>query len=555
MLPTEVLLQVYQWLDRKDIQELMYVTKQYRLFSAPFYFNKIQINEEGVRLDSNFRYGQFTQEVSISKRNTTRGHPTTLEEPTFLRLLSGLPNLEVIRFHSSCPSSLFYLSYLDEPTDASMYSKNLQEICYESPVINDDLTHFFACFNFRESITRLATCASNRYLISATSKDLSYYLPQFTNLTTLVYRTYETADPATMFDILLFCLNIVDLHFGDSITPFRAANQIATTSNQCLKRLEISSEFSINAYIDYLRIVQPLDRMKINVGKHLRYNIFRLIKPFVEKLQKFTSFIVAVDCDYYPMIGTVDRDRVYDFLCKLKGDRDVLYDFFFDSPDDQSFVDILSIRENSLRFTWIVKHWWGDRFTVHHQITDRSEIAKSLTFRKECPESFFFILGYAKTFPRVKTLSIEFNGGNHFKATKTETIANHIIPSQTVLDQLYDYSPDTEIITFKHGHPSKGGKMSETIWDLTSFGSLKEFNFHATHLDLSKSSNGVFLKFDYGDSCYDYKTVCLNKEGKKNIPITMSFTPMQPEEYSFNVIIKVHSPSVVINCNTDNYIL
>ncbi|KAG2205580.1 hypothetical protein INT47_005955 [Mucor saturninus] len=371
--------------------------------------------------------------------------------------------------------------------------------------------------------------------MSATSKSLIYFLPQFTCLTKLTFYRQDQ-DDVTLFDILLCCKNIIDLKYTSQASiPYRATSQVNTTDNKHLKRLTISSPISTSAYINYIRIVQPLDYLKLSTPQD-RYEIFQVIEPFAEVFQKFKEVRLKFKGREASSIPPSLTDTFYSVLCKLKGDRNLLYDATF-SDDGYASGDTVAICDNKLSFCYVVGESASLFSNNTYCLVDSKEIVKAVTINGR-RSSFTGILNYAKTFPRAKNFNIDTHGFN-CKINKTEVIINCSSPSQEIFAHLKDCSPHAETIAFEQ-EINFVCAVSETTWDLTAFKSLKSFSFIVGNCVNMVYYTFLAFKFIYGDF-HCYKEILL----KKNIPVVDTTF-----EDTFTVIVKVHSQLVKINCNT-----
>ncbi|KAI7875731.1 uncharacterized protein EV154DRAFT_526422 [Mucor mucedo] len=538
IVPNEILVQIFCLLDRKSIHSLLYLCRQWHTVATPFYFQKIRIKETDLGFGTHFINGHMTQELTLYKESRANQFSLQKLGEQLLLLLSYLPNLERLVIQL-CRHSRHYLSILHQLKDTDTYLQRIQEIVFYSNYPKEHVSHFLACYSFCKTIKRLETDVNDNYLMATTSKHLHYYLPQFTCLTHLVYNCQQGND-ATLFDILNCCENIVDFQFTSRHPiPSRASSQVDTTYNKHLKRLTISSLMNISAYIDYIRNVQPLDCLNLIIHQD-GYKLFQLIEPFAEEFQKFKH--LKIDFDYGQSISIPPSytNVFYSVLCKLKGDRNVLYDAIFSSfsYNSRNFITAL---DDELSFVYVINSG-NQKFFV-----DTHGIVKSLKFMKN-RSTLLDLFNYAKTFPRLETICIEF-GDFYLKANKSTVITNCFRPTQTFFDQIHTYLPDTEVITFKRQNPFSGRALG-TTWDLTDFKSLKEFNFHVNHLDLQGHDN-TFLKFDYGDS-HCYRRVRYHIDIRKNLEFGIVSSP-EWNSRTLIITIKVYSPSVDINCITNNF--
>lgn len=496
-IPNEILIRVFSLLDRDDIYSLIYVCKQCYVAAVVLYFQKIRIKEKHIKTDSLFLNGNLTQELTIYKGQIKNNFlDKESDESSFLQLLSSLPNLQKLDIQSRILSSR-YLSILRELKNTDIYPQRIEEISFSSNSSEERTSHFLACYNFRKSIRRLETYVSSDDLILTTTKSLNYFLPKFTCLTQLTYICSKEND-VTLFDILLCCKNIVNLKYTSRYPILlRANSQIGTTDNKHLKRLTISSPINTSAYINYVQIVQPLDYLNLNIWRD-GYEIFRMIEPFADVFKKFKDFRITFDGGEDSLITAAFADTFYNVLCKLKGDKPVLYDATFTSSECPS-DEIIAIRDGKLNFQYIMKEYDNRSFVEKHDIVDRHQVVKSLTFT-EIRSSLSDILNYAKTFPRLEILYIQLLF-LYVKISKTEITINCLNPWEAVLNQIHEYLPDAETITFERKNMFSGRKL-EAICDLTAFKSLKIFNFYADPIKMQRY-DFVFFKFDYGDShCY-----------------------------------------------------
>ncbi|KAG2205531.1 hypothetical protein INT47_005905 [Mucor saturninus] len=543
--PKEVLVQVFSLLERKDIYTLMYVCKQWYTAAVQLYFQKIRIKEKHIKVDKPFIHGYLTREFTLYREYVTSNHVSPnhkLDEPDFLLLLSSLPNLEKLDFQF-CIHTGHYISILRQLPDTDLYLQRIKEIAFHSKYPEEHVSHFLVCYSFRKSIKRLETDVNNNDLMLASSKSLFYYLPRFTCLTQLTYNCQQGND-TTLFDILLCCENIVDFKYSSRYPiPSRANSQVGTTSNKHLKRLTINSPINETAYVDYLRVIQPLIYLNLTIQQD-GYELFRLIEPFVEELQKFKDLRIRFDYGRRPSLSLsqTKTNTFYNVLVKLKGNRDLLYDATFDFYGWSS-KDFVTVREDKLSFSYVM-----DGF-LYRNFVDKEGIIKNLRFTRN-RFSLSEILEYAKTFPRHETLSIEFVKNVFFQASKVSITMNCFRPSQTLFNQLYDYLPDAETISLKQARPQKNIDFG-TTWDLTAFKSLNEFNFHIDHIYIHGYSF-VFLKFDYGD-LHCYQRACYFNDVKKDLHFTVKSSLEELDSRVFIATIKVHSTLVEINCVTSGF--
>lgn len=551
--PNEILIQVFCLLGKEDIRSLLYVCKQWYIAAVPFHFRKIQIREAKIKVDSLFSNGYFTQELTLYK-----AHPTeialfdkALNESVFSRLLSALSNLEKLDFQSRVLSG-HYISILCQLTDTDMYSKRIKEIVFNSDDSEERVSHFLACYNFRQSIERLETFVSSNDLMSTTSKNLTYFLPRFTCLTQLTYSCPEDSD-ITLFDILLCCENLIELEFNSRYPiPFRANNQVGTTSNVHLKRLTIASPINTTAYIDYIRILQSLDYLNLNIHDG-EYEFFRLTEPFADELQKFKNLRINLSKRVeLPEIPLSSTNEFYSVLCKLKGDKDLRYDVTF-HPTESNIGKSIVVCEDQLKYEASLDKFDDRSFAERHNIVDRRGIVKSVTFiQKYAVHSLPMTLDYAKTFPRLDNLCIDM-GFLSLKINKTKVVVNGSTPWQAFFDKLYDYLPNSETITFEREVTFNSKKLG-IAWDLTAFESLKSFSFCVDSKNL-KHRDFVLLKFEYhGEDSHCYKRMFLNEKNEKNI--SANIVPIPSSKMNSNTfIITIRIPNRLVKINCDPYSL
>ncbi|KAG2205579.1 hypothetical protein INT47_005954 [Mucor saturninus] len=430
-LPNEILIQVFGLLHRNDVHSLMHVCKQWHMAAVLLYFQKIRVIEKHIKADSLFINGNFTQELTIYRGHTTKDplREKESDKSTFLKLLSCLPNLEKIDIQSrTLPNQ--YMSILRELINTDTYPQRIEEISFYSHCPKERVSHFLSCYNFRKSIRRLETQVSSDFLISTTSKSLCYFLPQFTYLTQLTYSCSQE-DDVTLFDILLCCENIVDFKYSSRYPiPSRASSQVGATCNKHLKRLTISSPIGTSAYINYVRTMQPLDYLNLTIERD-GYEIFQVIEPFADVFQKFKEFRIDFNGGEYSSIPSSFTSSFYSVLCKLKCDRRILYDATFTSSECTS-DDILVVRDDELSFRYIMREYDSRSFVEKHDIIDRQQIVKGLTFT-EIRSSLTDILNYSKTFPQLETLYIQLlflhsqSVQSSRRPCKNETLRFHIL--------------------------------------------------------------------------------------------------------------------------------
>ncbi|KAI7888990.1 uncharacterized protein EV154DRAFT_516217 [Mucor mucedo] len=548
--PNEILIQVFRLLQRRDIESSMYVCKRWYKVAVPFYFQDVQIRENPIKNDAIFSNGLWTRTLTLHKARPNE-IAKGLEGLIFLRLLSHLLNLEKLEFQSRFLSRR-YLSILSQVKHTNMYSQHIKEIVFYSNNPTERVSHFLACYNFRKSITRLSTNVSNHDLLSTQSKGLSYYLPQFVCLTHLTYDCPEKND-VTLFDILLCCENMVDLKFSSRYPiPPRANSQIGTTSNRHLKRLTLSLEIHTPVYMNYIRIVQPLDYLHLTILGNER-EFFWMVEPFADMLQKFKDLRIDFN-ENDSSILLSPTNSFYNVLCKLEGKRDAQCHVTFYPPEGPVGERITACGDK-VNYSASMELFDGRYFAEIFSFIDREGIVTSLAFKQyqlSISDLLYFsnILTYAKTFPRLETLSMDV-GFLQLKANRTEIRINCPTPWQDLFNTLYDYLPQAETITCTQENTFRGTDH-KYIWDLSAFKNLKSFNFRVSRRTFQETTY-VLLNFDYQRS-HCGKKMYLDRTSKEISSMLVRANPrlVHNKRRTVSVTIKVHSPSVEINCDPHN---
>ncbi|KAG2210069.1 hypothetical protein INT47_003505 [Mucor saturninus] len=345
---------------------------------------------------------------------------------------------------------------------------------------------------------------------------------------------------------------MVDLKFSSRYPiPPRANSQIGTTSNRHLRQLTLSSEIHTPVYMDYIRIVQPLDYLHLTILSD-EIEFFRLVEPFSDVLQKFKDLCIDFNKND-SSISLSPTNSFYNILCKLKGERDAQCHVTFYPPESPVGKRITACGDK-LNYEATMDPFDGIYFAQRFGFIDREGIVTSLAFKQyqsSISDSLYFstILTYAKTFPRLETLFMDV-GFLQLKAHRTEIRINCPAPWQDLFNTLYDYLPQAETITCTRENIFHSTDR-KYIWDLSAFKNLKSFNFRVSRRTFQQITY-VLLNFDYHRS-HCHKKMYLDRTFKEISSMLVGVNPrLVYKRRTVSVTIKVHSPSVEINCDPHN---
>lgn len=468
MLPNEIWQKIFQSLQRHEIYVCVFVCKNWQAPAIQVYYEEILIKESRMKYvqsklqqllqqeptKQQFSHGQWTKKLIITVDSETYGffnegsnsnsknqeeyekEENKLKADHFLLLLSLLPNLKTINLSFSAYHN-YYMAILRDAASPDILQRieEITNLTYHKPYQE---LHFSACYNFRQTITRLVVFP-NDYLINGVQHNFLHYLPQFSQLTHLsIYNDREK--DLTIFDILQTCPNLISLKYTSYFpVPDRAkflfegmtANLLSPTATatttaaetgsllyNCNKRLQVL-DLNVPAltepYVLYITHYTPLNLNNVTI--HIQGADFHnwIHNPLVLQLAHRLSTVKNLQIHASPEISPhtlleTRMNRFYKFIIALEGQRNLYCEATFSKS--RSSETMIEIQDNSyMTFTCgIVDNGQISLVGVDIESIKGPEIIHSLKFMifqrdKSIPEK---ILKYAhKSCPRLRLLNID----------------------------------------------------------------------------------------------------------------------------------------------------
>jgi hypothetical protein len=609
ILPNEIWYRIFQFLQRHEIYSCMTVCKNWQAPAIQAYYEEILIKESKIKFvksnllhkeeddpDQQFAYyGQSTKKLTITVDSETYGFfnegsncqedgnkdsSSKLKTEEFLLLLSYLPNLKIINLSFSAYHN-YYMAILCDAVPGE-YLKRIEEITnltYHKPYQE---LHFSACYNFRQTITRLVVFP-NDYIINGSFGNFLKYLPHFTQLTHLsIYNDREK--DLTIFNILLTCPNLKSLKYTsyfpvpdkaeyiyDRMTQKIDKSKFLVDSladlkspsyySKHLKVLDLNLPALTETYIQYITHYTPtnLDTVMIHIQGADFHNWIHdpLVLKLAQRLSKVKNLQIHASPEISPhTLLETKMNRFYKFIIALKGDRDLYCEATFSKS--RSSETIIDIRDNQyMTFTCGIVDNGQSSLLVDVDSIQGPEIINSLKFMifqrdKTIPQK---ILKHAhKSCPRLEILNIDciypyYNfkvwsceGRDRKKINRkkklptahtrlTNLSLEELTLSQDLLDTLSTYLPNIEMIKCLGPACSKDESNflhNGSIFNLAVFQHLKTFYFDIRNIKMNVFDY-VFVQFDFTEDitaccCYKIKKMVRDSGKEEHQEYTVAHT-------------------------------
>ncbi|KAG2196292.1 hypothetical protein INT47_012514 [Mucor saturninus] len=315
--PAELLIATFRLLERKALRECMFVCKTWHSLITPLYFEEIPLHAGTILLvkqllglprkhhKEHFQHGHWVKKLSIqfdnfsSYKTMIPGQDSAkrsfkLRPKEFATLLSYLPNLRVL----DATSSHYFNYYMECLADSNQRIQRLEQIPCDMHE-NSFLPNLAACYNYRQSLTRLKTVYNASSLFSYTyqSEDDTFIslLSAFKHLTHLDLYNETLHSRLSPFHILGICPNLVRLKYHTK--EYLLDNDLVRSnlSRSKLKQLDITAPSLSPAYINYITTHMPKDMENVSIQ------------------------LKSIDfCNWILQLGVRTADKLARFLSKVK---------------------------------------------------------------------------------------------------------------------------------------------------------------------------------------------------------------------------------------------
>ncbi|KAI9331912.1 hypothetical protein BD770DRAFT_403400 [Pilaira anomala] len=393
-IPIELLLVIFRLLKRKNLNQCMQVSKSWYNLVLPLYFEEIPFHASSIRLVKSqlseggggvgvggiasrttsqqyFRSGVFTKKLKIqfdsgsfpSDDNNNELDSFRFTGTELIELFSYLPQLTVFDATSS-HYFMYYMECLANHKQKGAAGPRLEEISCDMHE-GSFLKNLEACYNYRDSITRLKTVYN--VFSQHVQNDIRFIqlLSGFKRLTHLDFYNETLGSRLTPFDIQRVCPNLVQFKFFMEDSFFvdeeekRRSKCIRSQQQQeqqvLIQRLELNIPALTRSYIKYITSFVPyqLESVSIHLQRvDLNHSISQLGKESIMYLASYLSQIKTsrlsfchpvqpqqqqpqqqqqhVLYEQQQVVESLKMTQFYQVLAKLKGNRDMYCTASFD---------------------------------------------------------------------------------------------------------------------------------------------------------------------------------------------------------------------------------
>lgn len=353
--PAELLIATFRLLERSALRECLFVCKTWHSLITPLYFEEIPLNACTILLVKTllalpkkerkeyFRHGYWVKKLTIQfdnfssyqsmmpVQNLVNKRSFKLRPKEFLLLLSYFPHLRVV----DATDSHYFTYYMECLADSNQKLQRLEQIPCDMHE-NSFLPNLAACYNYRQSLTRLKTVYNASSLFSYTyqSNDDTFIslLSAFKYLTHLDLYNETPQSRLSPFRILSICPNLVRLKFHTK-EPLSDNELFNNQPESKLKQLEITAPSLSALYVNYIitHVCKDLDDICIRL-KNIDFCswILQLGECTADKLARLLSkkSRVQIICSvpkhaYRRNFNGLKMTLFYRFLGVLRSDRDM----------------------------------------------------------------------------------------------------------------------------------------------------------------------------------------------------------------------------------------
>lgn len=565
-LPAELLIATFRLLERKTLRECMFVCKTWHSLITPLYFEEIPLHAGTIILVKSllglsrkhhkeyFQHGHWVKKLSIQFDNLSSyktimpGQDLTkcsfkLRPKEFAILLSYFPNLRVL----DATSSHYFNYYMECLADSTQRIQRLEQIPCDMHE-NSFLPNLAACYNYRQSLTRLKTVYNASSLFSYTyqSEDDTFIslLSAFKQLTHLDLYNETLHSRLSPFHILGICPNLVRLKYHTK--EYLADNGLVRNdlSRSKLKQLDITAPSLSPAYINYITTHMPKDMENVSIQlKNIDFCnwILQLGVRTADKLAIFLSGVkhVNIVCSvaqqrYKREPNGLKMTLFYRFLGLLRGKRNMYCTGAYDDFDPNEIE--IKTSGHHLEFRYGLDH---EDFSLNEgadvdryvsvitpdlvKSTIGPEIIHHLAFtmRRQDEDSLYQALKYALTqCPHLNRFELENNTRQIFGAALTPSAFNpqaskHEILkmfkvvggvlSNDMIELIRNYLPGVQEIVTEFGDEDgvwteKNGELNVT--GLSSLNSLTLDTRTMLSYNLRLDNLSIHLDYNKDDTYY-----------------------------------------------------